>query len=220
MIRRRVRDTRFCMPMKENQRRCLSFFQKGRTERTAMSRSTVMGWWMVATVGIFFGDGPDAVREALVVVNDVIALHPVSQKPLGADAEGKGLGKPHGRNTRPFHDIDRVGQLLEGGNPEQMLRIVQVQTGQPVDGDVRVQAGIRRAGNHFDMVADIFQCPAQVFQVDTLATAVGVAPVAQQTDVKGDDSRLLFMIIKQAILPDWQNRTTYSPGRGQRQAFS
>ena len=135
--------------------------------------------------GNLFGDGPDAVRQALIVVNDVVALHPGAQKALGTDAEGKGFGKPHGRDTRPFHDIDRVAQLPEGGNPKQTLRIVQVQAGRPVGGDVRVQTGIRRAGKHFDVVADIFECPAQVFQVNTLASAVGIAPVAQQADVKG-----------------------------------
>jgi hypothetical protein len=135
--------------------------------------------------GDFLGDGPDAVGEALVVVNDVIVLHPVSQKTLGADAEGERLGKTHGGDPRPLHDIDRIRQFFQGGDPEQVVRIVKVQAGEPVDGDVRIQHGVRRTGYDVDTVADIRQCPAQVFQVNALTTAVGVAPVAQQADVEG-----------------------------------
>ena len=118
-------------------------------------------------------------------MNDVIALHPVAQKPLGADAEGEGFGKPHGGNAGPLHDIDRVRQFFQGGNAEQIFRIVQVEAGQPVDGDVCVQHGVRRPGDHVDMVADIRQRPAQVFQVNALTAAVGIAAVAEQADVQG-----------------------------------
>ena len=52
MIGASARATRFCMPMNEYQRRCLSFFQKVVSARTAARRSMVTGWWIVARVGI------------------------------------------------------------------------------------------------------------------------------------------------------------------------
>ena len=43
--------TRFCMPTQEYQRHCWSFLQMLVSARTAQRRSTVIGWWIVATVG-------------------------------------------------------------------------------------------------------------------------------------------------------------------------
>ena len=51
--------------------------------------------------------------------------------------------------------------------------------------NIVVQFRVGWAGNDFDVMAQIFKGPAQVFQVNALTAAMGVAAVAQQTYAQG-----------------------------------
>ena len=129
-------------------------------------------------------DGPEPVGKGLVVVDDVetpaVALNEIQSPP----AEGERFGKSHGRYPQPLDEVQGLAQFRQAGDPERIGRIVEIETGEPVDPDVRIEPGIGRSGNHLHPVAQIDQGPAQVLQVDPLATAVGVAAVAEQADGK------------------------------------
>ncbi len=51
MIFESLRETRFCMARNEYQRRTFIRRSQLPAARISVSRSTVIGWWMVATVG-------------------------------------------------------------------------------------------------------------------------------------------------------------------------
>ena len=125
---------------------------------------------------------PHPVGEALVVVQDVKVRRPVLQEPERTQAEREGFGEAHGADPRPFHEIDRIGELAQRGHAERVGRVVQVEAVERDVADAFVQAWVRRPGDHGDGVAEIPQRPAQVFHVHPLAAAVRVAAVAQHAD--------------------------------------
>ena len=51
--------------------------------------------------------------------------------------------------------------------------------------DVVIQFRVRRAGDHLDLVTEIFERPAQVFEIHALPAAVGVAAVTEQAYFQG-----------------------------------
>jgi hypothetical protein len=80
--------------------------------------------------------------------------------------------------------MGRLFQLVESGHTKEIGRIVEVERRHPVDGDVGVQLGVRRTGEHLDMVAQVFQAAAQLFEIDALTAAVGVAAIGEQADTE------------------------------------
>ena len=71
MMRGIRRATRACILTKEYQRPTLIRLRRVGACSISRRRSTVIGWWIVTTVGRQPLDGEQAVAEALVVVDEV-----------------------------------------------------------------------------------------------------------------------------------------------------
>ena len=121
--------------------------------------------------------GQEAVRKALVIVNNVVLVVFIPEKLPGPEPEGVGLGKSHGGDADPFQQIDGIGQFFQRGGPEKVFRVVEVKAGEPRDPDVRVEKRIRGAGDHVDVMAQVLKGPAQILQVNALSAAVGITSV-------------------------------------------
>jgi hypothetical protein len=106
---------------------------------------------------------PKAVGKALIVMNNVVVLKFVPQKPVCPEPKGEGFGKTHGPNAQAFHNINRIAEFSDSGQPEKGIRVVKVKAGKPENLDIFIKAGIGRPGYHLHMVPEVFQSPAQVF---------------------------------------------------------
>ncbi len=71
---------------------------------------------------------------------------------------------------------------MHGRGAEGIRLAVEVQAGHPGEPDAGVEVGVRRTGEHLHVVAERDQLPAEVTDVDALATAVRLAAVGQQCD--------------------------------------
>lgn len=102
-------------------------------------------------------DGPDTVRQALVIMDDVIMMELISQIVIRTETEGEHFREPHGGNRDPFQQVDGVGQLFQRRDPKRVLGVVQIETWQCDQGDVRVNQGIRGSRKNIHPVSQIFK---------------------------------------------------------------
>ena len=50
--------------------------------------------------------------------------------------------------------------------------------------DIRIQLGVRWAGQHLDLVAEVHEGPAQLLEVDALTATVRIAAVGEKANAK------------------------------------
>ena len=50
--------------------------------------------------------------------------------------------------------------------------------------DIRIQLGVRRTGQHLDLVAEIHEGSAQLLEVDALTAAMRIAAVREKANAK------------------------------------
>lgn len=125
------------------------------------------------------------VAEGLVVVHHVEVAAPGEEMTAGPQAEGGGLGeaaRPHGGD---LGDIDPVAVLAAPRGAEGVGLAVEVEARQLGERDTLVEYGVGLGADHFDAVAEPGELPAEVADVDALATAEGVALVGQECDAQG-----------------------------------
>ena len=127
-------------------------------------------------------DGEEPVRKTLVIVDHIIVAPPVPKEPIGPEPEGEWLRKTHGADPEPFDEIDGVEKLPKGRDPEKVLGIVKIETGNFVHRHAMVQERVRWPGHHLHMVPEFFEGYGQVLEVDPLAATMGVAPVTEQAN--------------------------------------
>ena len=121
--------------------------------------------------------------QALVVVNDIEVVAPLGQQPRGAQTEGLGLreaGRPGGEQLQ---QVDAGLDLVGHRDAERVRLAVKIEAGHLRQPDAGVEHfGVGLTGEDFDVVPELYQPAAQVPDVDSLATAVGLAPIGQQGD--------------------------------------
>jgi hypothetical protein len=78
-------------------------------------------------------------------MDDIIVMKPVFEKAICPEAEGKGLGKAHGGDPGPFHEIDGIGELLQGRHSEEIIGVIEVEAGEAMANNIVIELRVRRA---------------------------------------------------------------------------
>ena len=129
------------------------------------------------------GDLQQAGAEALVVVHDVEVGEALGQHPGGAQAERPGLREAGRPRRQQLEQVDAGLDLIGPRNAERVRLAVEVEAGHLGQAHPRVEhLGVGLAGEHLDVVAELDEAAGQVADVDPLPTAMGLAPVGQQSD--------------------------------------
>lgn len=72
-----------------------------------------------------------------------------------------------------------------------MVGIVEVQAWDSMEGDAFIKLRIGRTREDMDLMPEFLQGPAQVFDVDPLPPACGIASIGEETDPEGEFPRVL-----------------------------
>ncbi len=172
------RTTLVCIRVKPYQRRNESRRLNVAASASSNARSTVIGWWTVATSGSPVTLQPEQpVAERLVVVDDVELIAPAGEQPGGAQRERHRFRETAGPHRGDLEDVDRVPPLPQRRGPERVGLAIEVQARQLGERGTGVELGIGLAADHLDVVSQDGQLTRQVPDVDTLAAAVRLGPV-------------------------------------------
>ena len=136
------------------------------------------------------GDAEQTVGETLVVMNDIVSVPAPEQMTAGAEPEGEGFRKSPRTHAEEFELIERRGKIADLLDLEEMVRIVKIQTGDLVEGDAFIQLRIGGTRQDIDLVAELPERPAQVFDVNPLPPAGRIPAVGQKTDPQGGFPRV------------------------------
>ena len=115
-------------------------------------------------------------------MDDVEIVVPFAQEPAGPEAERQRLGETGRAHDPELQQVDPVAELTRMGDPEGVVRAVEVEARNLDQRDVGGQLGVRLAGQDLDVMAEGGQFPAEVMDIDALPAAVRVAAVGEHGD--------------------------------------
>ncbi len=127
-------------------------------------------------------------------------FRPLHQITAGAEPEGEGFRKSPRTHAEEFELIDRRGKFADLLDLEKVVGVVKIQTGDLVQGDAFIQLRIGGTRQDIDLVAELPERPAQVFDVNPLPPAGRIPAVGQKTDPQGGFPRVLPTVLESRML--------------------
>jgi len=120
--------------------------------------------------------------EALVVVDDVVVAAPAPQQLRHPHGEGARLREAGGVHGADLEEVDGIAELARPRRAERVRVVVEVQAGDLDEAWAGIELRVRLARVDIDLVALGDELAREVPDVDSLAAAVGLAPIRQQGD--------------------------------------
>ena len=177
--------TRVCIFVNPYQRALENRFQGVSAYSISRRRSTVMGWWIVASTGQAGAlDAEQAVAEGLVVLDHVEVVDPGPQVLPGTDAERQRLREAAPHERRHFDEVAPGLDLPRTRETHREVVVVDVEARQLDEGNALVEDREGLTAEDLDLVPQIDQCLGQMTGVDALSTHVWLAPVAEEGDAE------------------------------------
>ena len=129
-----------------------------------------------------------AIAQRLVVVDDIEVGGATPEQARRPQAEGERLGKTCRIHRRQLEHVDGVAKLAAGGGTERVRLAIQIEAWDLGQQHSRIELGIGLTGEDLDSVPEPDELPAEVADIDTLATAVRLAAIGQQRNAHGATS--------------------------------
>jgi hypothetical protein len=112
-------------------------------------------------------------------MDNIVVMASGTQVFINTPAEGEGFRKSPGTHGNILHLIQRGKEIPDVPNFEEVVRIIEIQTGEFMKFYIVGQNRIRRAGDDVHLVTEIPHGPAEVVYIDTLSAARRIPPIGQ-----------------------------------------
>jgi hypothetical protein len=99
---------------------------------------------------------------------------------MSPDPEGERFRKTAGGHAQELKHIQRIGEFLPACWFEEVVRVVEIETGKLMEPHPFGKMGIRRSGNHIYLVTELAEGAAQIFDINALPAAAGIPPIGHQ----------------------------------------
>ncbi len=112
-------------------------------------------------------------------MDNIIVMASGTEVLINTPAEGEGFRKSPGTHGDILHLIQRGKEIPNILNFEEVVRIIEIQTGEFVKFNAVGQYRIRRTGDDVHLVAEIPYGSAEVVYIDALTAACWIPPIGQ-----------------------------------------
>lgn len=123
------------------------------------------------------GKPQETIGQTLVVMDDIVGGSSGTQITVNPPAESEGFRKSPGAHGNIFDLVQRRQEIPKTLHLEKVVRVIEIEPRKFMQFDAVGQNRVRRTGDHFYIVVEVPQGPAEIVDIYPLTPASRITPI-------------------------------------------